>query len=738
MQCPICDELFDEQELLSKHLEYHKNQSSLNQANKSNYVQKEKLIKPQIKIDIVNFFGKDKFEDMISKKLKNIENIEELVHRRNFVEQVKKIISKYPFVYIPYFIEDFFNGENTAKLLEKYYIQYHLDLKYIIQKTLKFNETRYQKNQYQNPFKMNMKIPDWKIKYEILRDNCEFFKNELLELTFLNILRSFILITITDYTDTGISEQNIIVKSKTLKDNFDIFRFIDKYLKQSFNEQFSLNFDNMVKMILHELQSSRIITKSRNSEMLIGKLSLDRIKQSIINELNYNHGTHNEYSIRTIIQEEYPSMLLIPGIGIWETALNELVEEKIIYCKLKTNFRNSKLIFLNENYQKIQQQLQLFGNNNIEFHGRKISPESFIFELQELEKGDFGGQDDQVTRIAGLILAESVKLQAPHEDILEFDFTTDITNYKFRDEQKIAIAKMDFQILSNIFHCKVMLDEELTLDIYEKLRNSLPRDDQGIVFTFKKPSKSVKEKLENDKSIQIIDEGGLRIWVQITPKIPARVGSIAKLHDDPISGLKRKIVKIDLVNYENGLAHVLILEDNSQATVLLRSLEEISLNEEHPKYFESFTYKYQKFLNLLMKLTTIEKLTDGIFETKTIDVIKNSKTFFVFNYKYTKTILNLDYQIKHKIFNCECLGWIEDRINLCPHLVHALDYMIREFSYLNVKWDELNNIKNALEMMIKDNISIIIDKLGIEHEEKSEQYQKMSDFIFQISRTKEM
>ena len=62
-----------------------------------------------------------------------------------------------------------------------------------------------------------------------------------------------------------------------------------------------------------------------------------------------------------------------------------------------------------------------------------------------------------------MVLAESVKLQSPHEDIPGFDFSINIKNYNFRPEQLKAIAKLNFKINSDMFHCKVMIDEILTL-----------------------------------------------------------------------------------------------------------------------------------------------------------------------------------------------------------------------------------------------------------------------------------
>ena len=149
--------------------------------------------------------------------------------------------------------------------------------------------------------------------------------------------------------------------------------------------------------------------------------------------------------------------------------------------------------------------------------------------MLELEKGDFGGEDDQVTRLAGLVLAESVKLQTPHEDIKEFDFRVDIKNYNFRPEQLERMSKLDFKINSEIIHVKVMLEEVLNLKKYDELREKIPQNEQGLVITFKKVPKNVKRAIEKDSTIQVIGEEDLKIWSSITPRIPARMGSISKI-----------------------------------------------------------------------------------------------------------------------------------------------------------------------------------------------------------------
>ena len=163
----------------------------------------------------------------------------------------------------------------------------------------------------------------------------------------------------------------------------------------------------------------------------------------------------------------------------------------------------------------MQQKVKLFESDEskIPFRGREITPDKFIEELLELEKGDLGDEDDQVTRLAGLVLAESVKLQTPHEDIKEFDFTVDIKNYNFRPDQLEAMSKLDFKINSEILHVKVMLEEILNFKKYEELREKVPQNEQGVVITFKKVPNNVKRAIEKDSTIQVIDEEGVKIWI---------------------------------------------------------------------------------------------------------------------------------------------------------------------------------------------------------------------------------
>lgn len=737
MDCPICDESFSDKNLFLQHIEQHKANSVLNKVPESAHINENSSHKQIVRIDLDDFFVRERFERNIHEKMVRIDDVNELVHRRNFVEQIKKIFVKHPFVFMPYFVKDLFAGADSAYLLKKYHILSHLELKNIVQGVLGFDRNRYQSRHYDDAFAMNIKVPTWKKKYDILQDNCEFFKSEILEQTFRNVLRAFILVRIPDYIDTGISRKEILQVSVSLKQNYDLFKFIDDELKRSFTIFYEENFEQTVQNILDGLIKVRILgRKSGASDMIVGKMSLDKLKKSIVESLKYSNGSKTEQTLRTEMKYKYLSLQLLPGLSVWDAALNELVHESIIQIKSKHNSSHSSIVFLNDDYQKIQQQLRMSGSYNVEFHGRKISPDQFIDELLEIEKGDFGDKDDQVTRIAGLMLAESIKLQAPHESILQFDFSIDITNYHFREEQINIMRKFDFEINSNILHCKVMLDEVLTLKRYDEILSALPENEQGVIITFERIPVDVQSRLDADESIQIIDKEGIRLWVSITTKIPARVGSVAKLHSDPISKLEKKLVKVNLLNYEDGIASVTVLPDNHEATVLSRSLEEVVLNEGQTKHFELFTSRYLEFLNLLANLTTPNNLVRGMFETELYESMYESTFKFNLDFRYVQTVLDLEKQNKSQMLNCNCMQWRENRLDLCPHLVCSLDHIVRE-SFLATWSDNGNCMKNTLDLIIQQNISVILDRLGLYSNQEDEHYNKMKEFISCMSQLRE-
>ena len=739
--CPICHLNFDSEEEFQEHIQEHTKNSILNK----NIENKEKIITSKnldhnfrLKFK-KNFFNEERFDEIFSKKLDQIKNFDELIIRKEFVNNIKKIISKYPFVYLPTMLDEYFSGNTKNEIKIKYGMRNSLNLQHVTEKILELTGTRYNKS-YPNPFELNLSISNWQEKYSNYKENGVFFEDELSRILFENVLRSFIIIIVSSYIQTGVSIEKIVQEGKTLKNYYFLFNMINENLKRKFELFFNEQYDNFIEDLVNELLDHSILRRKRgNPHLIVGKMSIDNIKEFIIHSLKFNDGSQSEKSLQNEAYIKFPSLNLLPDQKLWNSAIFELDEEGIIKIQSRTHSRNSGILFLNENYQNITQRLNSLDDEQIEFHGRTISPENFISELLELEKGDFDDKDDQVTRIAGLVLAESVKLKSPHEDISEFDFATDITNYNFRDEQKEAMKKLDFHIESNIFHCKVMLDETLDLQKLEKLKNSLPKNEQGIIITFKKIPTEVKEKLENNKKIQVIDEEGLKVWVGITSKIPARKNSIAKLHNDRLTNLDKKIVKVNLIDFQRGFASVSIFPEMKEETVLVRSLEEISLNEMYSKDLEIFSDNYLEFLKILMMLSTYSDLIEGLFDKKILESSIKHNSKFHLNFEHNSVILDLNAYYKKTILNCDCMEWAENPLYLCPHLIFALDYLTREDSFLDKPWDdELNPIKNTLEIIMRENISIILDRLEV-YNDKSGMNDEMriKDFIFGMSKIKE-
>ena len=77
------------------------------------------------------------------------------------------------------------------------------------------------------------------------------------------------------------------------------------------------------------------------------------------------------------------------------------------------------------------------------FFGRKNDdPYTFIEDLQYLDKGDFDDVEDQVTRIAGLVLAGRQDLISPTDKHDKFDFAVNMKNFSPTKEEMEIIQKI--------------------------------------------------------------------------------------------------------------------------------------------------------------------------------------------------------------------------------------------------------------------------------------------------------
>ena len=723
--CPVCDIEIASKELLYKHVQEHINESTLGKIKPNELYEKSNTrilngdVTPQINLE--NIFSTEIFEKLTKLKKDSIIVDSEILKRQNFIELIKRINLKNPFLYIPYFIKDFMGGMASRDLQDKYHILHSMDSKIVTHDILGFKENRYLLRRYENCLELNLKNIHWNDKYLELEDNCKFFKDELDELVFNNALQAGIIFLLMD---KELDQSEILQEMSEIKKYYVRHNFVDNNLVNKFNQILEINLNKRIENILIGLKREGVIKRSeKGSRKLITTFNIDKIQKKIIRELV--HDDKLRYTdLRNLISNQFPGLRLIPKFGIFEASWKELEKDGKLAIEYQSSRNNDFVLFLTKYYDQLEIDIHNIDTEQKKypFVGRKIDPDQFILELLELDKGDFDDADDQVTRMAGLVLAESVNIQSPHEEIQDFDFTVDLQNYDFRPEQIEAIGKLDFRPHDGkefgILHVKVMIGEKLSFTKYLELKNKIPSNEQGTIITFRKISDQIKNDMKNDSTIQIIDEEGVKTWVSITPQIPARVNSVSKITYDPLSKLEHKIVKVNSVFYETGIALVNVFPEMNEVTVLARTLEEIPLFVEDANNFNELADHYSNFLTILFTTSTYDDVIDGIFKNKFNDESKN--LFFKIEFDYNTVELVLNGSTKHDIFNCNCIKYAENNLKFCTHLVSTLDYIFRYTS-------KQNKLRDILGIWIKENISIILDKLEITKENYDNK--EISDFI---------
>ena len=143
--CPVCDKKIDSMALYDEHMLEHVgdlNQNSTKESDENfhrTYSYDEKISQ----VDLSKIFSGEKFEKLTEKKILQITDAGERLNRQNFVEKIKKINQKNPFIYLPHFLDDFIQGMTTSELEEKYHIWNWMEHRVVTHNILQFNEYRY-------------------------------------------------------------------------------------------------------------------------------------------------------------------------------------------------------------------------------------------------------------------------------------------------------------------------------------------------------------------------------------------------------------------------------------------------------------------------------------------------------------------------------------------------------------------------------------------------------------------
>lgn len=213
----------------------------------------------------------------------------------------------------------------------------------------------------------------------------------------------------------------------------------------------------------------------------------------------------------------------------------------------------------------------------------------------------------------------------------------------------------------------------------------------------------------------MVDKDGIKNWVSITDYIPCRIGSIAKIRFNPSGKNLGKIVRVDSINYETGLASITILPEMVTDMIHIRSLEEVLLNTENQLNYEKVFSNYFHFLKLVYKYSQNE-FQSGINITSSSQKMKSfNEELFNFDNVTTKILLR-NY---HYTLTCHCIGHAENPKLLCKHLVYAINNVAINKSYLNMDLSNHNPIMRCMLDFINTNSENLIESFYFDlHEDE--------------------
>lgn len=615
----------------------------------------------------------------------------EIVESHNVISLASKISTRHPFVFLPDFVDDLMNGMFAKHMMKKYHVPIYNNFGYVCT-NLKMNGTRH-KSENLTSMKENLSINRLARQYQFLLPQLKRFRIPLLELYHCNTLESLVASAVLDlkFISRNDLADSVLAMYGELQDTNPVL--YSNELRESFDVYMSKDLDAKLGYMINQMDEDSYITAGDNGDISLPRkyMDLEKYAYDII------HSAKDGLSYSSLLSRlfrELPLFRIISNSSRLDEEISELRKNNGIAVK-QAYWRyspDSDQLFTTENYDaKIEHARKvLVSNSRAKFFGRRVTPNEFVRELRSLEVGDIDDLDDQVTRIAGLVLSDAAMLQGPHDDAREFDFMVDLANYQFRPEQEALMKKMNLQIVSSTVHCKVMVNEDVTLETLEDLKKAVPAGDQAVVFTCHPVDPSISEHAKKDVTVQVIGEDGIRDWCSITPTIPCRRHSVARvMYGDSVG----KTVLIRSLNYESGLA-VGEDVDGTESTYPIGSMKEVDLHLSLRDDYETATTDYFEFLRLLTSLAP-NSFEDGI--QYQITTVHDTSDKLVHNIEFADQVklkTSIQMQDHHDPFYCECGHRLNESYHrtLCRHLVAVIDHMCRD-------GDDWSAVKHNIEWL---------------------------------------
>ena len=648
-----------------------------------------------------------KFNQLLNALDEATDSIDKQIDQKNFLELIAKLNEKHPLMYLPDLLKDYIRGETLVTMIDKHHLIEYNKINYIFESHLKFkmsnrktihvhwDESKFSNKEKQNQIEQeNLNNEQISSRYHELRtlcdNNIELINSNLI----YNLIRAYTILL-------------FFIKSSTINHDDisnDLPEIIEKYShlvrsKSKFNPILK-NFIN--EKIINETINELIIQEhvfldAENPKKYILSpkyLKIPSLVKNII--IENNHGISHSRLFREI-HNKRTLFDLIPNTGIVINSILELEEQNIIIRKRGLHASEDQY-FIPSEYEKQNKQLQksITQQGRQKFFGRRITPEEFISELHQLGRGDFEPEDDQVTRIAGMVLSSATMLKARGHTPPLFDLTVDMTNYQFTPQQIQVLQETKIELLSNIVHMSIMINEKLDFNEVKDMIREIPQNEQGLIICFKDiDDDDLNKLLQETKIIQIVNESNFKKWCQITPVIPCRLGAIAKIRYGDHAG---QLAQINSINYESGLAEIMVFPSLIETTQYIGSMEEITFTKVHQ--FREISNKYYYFLKLLFDTSYGDEFKKGILNSEDFDNLKINMDLQSISCTFSNHVALIDASGALGTCNCSIFeqNFQTNYQGLCSHLIYAYNIWFKKL----IDSDEIkisNRIQHTLYLL---------------------------------------
>ncbi|MDC3254481.1 hypothetical protein OAU20_02700 [Nitrosopumilus sp.] len=630
------------------------------------------------------------------------DSIDRQLDQKKFLELIAKLNEKHPLMYLPDLLKDYIRGETLATMIDKHHLIEYGKINYIFESYLKFKlsnrkslhaglATEEKQNQIE---KENLKNEQISSRYHELRtlcgDNIELINSNLI----YNLIRAYTILLFFIKSSTIIHDEISKDLPEIIEKYSHLVRSKPKFnpiLKNFINEKI-IN-ETINELILQE----HIFSDAENPKKYTISPKYLKIPSLVKNIITENNNGISHSRLFREIHNKRTLFDLIPNTGIVINSILELEEQKIIIRKRGLNTREDQY-FIPSEYEKQNLQLQksIIQQGRQKFFGRRITPDDFISELHQLGRGDFEPEDDQVTRIAGMVLSSSTMLKARGHTPPLFDLTVDMTNYQFTPQQIQVLQETKIELLSNIVHMSIMINEKLDFNEVKDMIREIPQNEQGLIICFKDiDDDDLNKLLQETKTIQIVNESNFKKWCQITPVIPCRLGAIANIRYGDHTG---QLAQINSINYESGLAEIMVFPSLIETTQYIGSLEEITFTKVNQ--FREISNKYYYFLKLLFDTSYGDEFKKGILNSEDFDNVKINMDLQSISCTFSNHVALIDASGALGTCNCSIFekNFQTNYQGLCSHLIYAYNIWFKKL----IDSDEIkisNRIQHTLYLL---------------------------------------